>query len=372
MPAQSASAPIQTNAHDLVDHSISLIIDLQDSSGAYPASPTFSAYRGYCWFRDGAFIADAMSAVGEFESAERFFDWCALVLQRHGKGIPSALQDKQRGREIDIASLPPTRFTLAGEIGSDSWWDFQTDGYGTWLWALSEHARRGGRIHERWLPAIRKTIEFLIATWDLPCYDWWEMHEDKTHVSTLGCVIAGLQRSLDEGWVTSELASHAQTVIDRAWDQILDQGVAKGHLTKWLGSEEVDASLLSLITMGVLDNHSEIAEATLTAVRDQLLIEGGVHRFLEDVYFGGGQWPLLTCFLGLAEVKLGQSDQATQRLAWTSATATSSGDIPEQVDHHLLDASHHQEWLDRWGPVATPLLWSHAMFVRLSVEERTS
>src|SRR5690606_261994 len=33
----------------------------QDTTGAYPASPTFSAYRGYAWLRDGAFIAEGMS-----------------------------------------------------------------------------------------------------------------------------------------------------------------------------------------------------------------------------------------------------------------------------------------------------------------------
>jgi len=38
------------------------------------------------------------------------------------------------------------------------------------------------------------------------------------------------------------------------------------------------------------------------------------------------------------------------------------------VDDHLLDPTHVAEWLERWGTVATPLLWSHAMFVRLAVE----
>ncbi|MDQ1551265.1 MAG: hypothetical protein QOD50_687, partial [Actinomycetota bacterium] len=34
----------------LATSSIELIERLQDASGAYPASPTFSAYRGYSWF----------------------------------------------------------------------------------------------------------------------------------------------------------------------------------------------------------------------------------------------------------------------------------------------------------------------------------
>src|SRR5690606_7559825 len=59
-----------------------LIRSLQHPDGAYPASPTFSAYRGYSWFRDGAFIADAMSAGGDAASAEAFFGWCARVIEQ--------------------------------------------------------------------------------------------------------------------------------------------------------------------------------------------------------------------------------------------------------------------------------------------------
>jgi isomaltose glucohydrolase len=66
----------------LVARSIEIIRDGQAASGAYAASPTFSQYRDFCWFRDGAFIAEAMSRVGEIESAERFFDWCAEIVRR--------------------------------------------------------------------------------------------------------------------------------------------------------------------------------------------------------------------------------------------------------------------------------------------------
>ena len=75
MPA--LPAPTLAQANPLVGSSIQLIESLQDPTGAYPASPTFSAYQGYCWLRDGSFIADAMSAAGRFASAEAFFGWCA-------------------------------------------------------------------------------------------------------------------------------------------------------------------------------------------------------------------------------------------------------------------------------------------------------
>ena len=59
---------------------------------------------------------------------------------------------------------------------------------------------------------------------------------------------------------------------------------------------------------------------------------------------------------------------AQRLLDWAASTATDEGTLPEQVAGHLLSPEHQQEWIDRWGPVANPLLWSHAMVLRLAAE----
>ena len=102
----------------LAASSVALIEALQDPSGAYPASPTFSAYRGYSWFRDGAFIADAMSAAGRIESASAFFDWCAAVLESQQERVNVIVDAAERGEPVPDAEMLPTRFSLDGTIGS--------------------------------------------------------------------------------------------------------------------------------------------------------------------------------------------------------------------------------------------------------------
>ncbi|MDP9341967.1 MAG: glycoside hydrolase family 15 protein [Actinomycetota bacterium] len=47
----------------------------------------------------------------------------------------------------------------------------------------------------------------------------------------------------------------------------------------------------------------------------------------------------------------------------TTEAADGDGNMPEQVSRHLLKPDRFQPWVERWGPVATPLLWSHAMYV---------
>ena len=93
-----------------------------------------------------------------------------------------------------------------------------------------------------------------------------------------------------------------------------------------------------------------------------------MHRFLADTYFGGGQWPLLSCFLGLAWHRAGSTDRALELLRWSAGTVRESGTMPEQVADHLLDSSFVDEWIERWGTSADPLLWSSAMYLRLALE----
>jgi GH15 family glucan-1,4-alpha-glucosidase len=353
----------------LAERSRALVLELQAPNGAYPASPVFSAYAGYCWFRDGAFIADGMSADGALDSATAFFDWCASVLERHRDRIVEVVEAAERGEPLSDERMLPARFTMDGELGQDEWWDFQLDGYGTWVWAAAAHAGRGGPALERWTAAIRLTVDYLLSSWSRPCYDWWEEHVERVHVSTLGCVAAGLAASADAGVLTSETTARARSAIAEIGELIRAEGVRDGHLVKWLGADAVDGSLLALIEpLGVVGVTDPVALATADRVEADLGPGGGVHRYVLDTYYGGGQWPLLSCFLGLARVALGDRPAAERILDWVAATATADGDLPEQVDHHLLAPERRREWVDRWGPVASPLLWSHGMFLRLRAE----
>jgi len=59
-----------------------------------------------------------------------------------------------------------------------------------------------------------------------------------------------------------------------------------------------------------------------------------------DTYFGGGKWVI---------------KQAANEL-----------ELPEQTTNGVQDLTMVKPWEARWGPVATPLLSSHAMYLILS------
>ena len=365
--------PDTDSLQDLARRSVELIGSLQDGSGAYPASPTFSAYLGYAWLRDGSFTAEAMSRWGEFDSASRFHLWVADVLNARKGRVSAVIAARDAGQEPAEADMLPTRFTLAGGDGQDDWWDYQTDGYGMWLWALSHHLRRHHLAADPWLPAVNLAVDYLCTFGGDACFDWWEEHSEHRHTSTLAAVRAGLLAAAGIPGLTPDRRGRAETAAAALLHTILTEAVSGSgsarYLTKWIGSQAIDASLAGcVVPFGVVPAADPLATATLGKIAADLDVDGGVHRFTEDVFYGGGQWLLLSCLLGWNLAATGDLDAGWRYLRWAAAHTDPSGEMPEQVDDHLLHPEHRQQWIDRWGPVAQPLLWSHAMFLILADE----
>jgi GH15 family glucan-1,4-alpha-glucosidase len=354
---------------EIAERGRALILSLQDAGGAYPASPSFSAYQGYSWLRDGAFIADAMSAAGEVASASAFFDWCARILVARAPDIHRIVAAARSGHPVPDAEMLPTRFTFDGGTGDADWWDFQLDGYGLWLWAALAHVGRHDLDASAWRRAMELTVDYLVSSWDRPCYDWWEEHVEEVHVSTLGSVEAGLRAAAASGMLDADRRATAGATAETIRGVIRERGTIDGRLVKWIGSSAVDASLAALVApLDVVAADSDLGRATVAELERQLVVDGGMHRFTSDTYYGGGQWPLLSCFLGLAHLRAGNGDRARALLDWAASTARPDGTLPEQVADHLIDPAHVAEWVERWGPSADPLLWSSAMFLRLALE----
>jgi GH15 family glucan-1,4-alpha-glucosidase len=363
--------PDRARLADIARRSYELIAANQHANGAYPASPTFSAYRGYCWLRDGAFIAEGVSRYGDVASADSFHDWVMARLVERRDQLDDLLERKRKGESLEAGGALPTRFPIEDPLAPDTWWNFQTDGYGTWLWSLVVHARRHGLALERWRSGIEIAVDYVAAFWEVPCYDWWEENVDERHGSTLGALFGGLDAISGSGALDPRRREAAESAAAAIRALVRAEGIAGAppHLTKWLGSEAVDASLAScVVPFGLLAVDDPVAIATIAEISRGLDSGGGVHRYAADVFYGGGQWLLLSCLLGWNEAAEGRVDDALAHLRWVAEHLTPEGEFPEQVEAHLLHPEHRERWLAQWGPVATPLLWSHGMYLILADE----
>jgi GH15 family glucan-1,4-alpha-glucosidase len=347
----------------LLRKSIAIILENQSANGAYIASPNFSPYR-YCWFRDGSFIAYSMDLAGEFESARNFHTWAARQVINRKNVVGQAVALSQSNSLLTEHDHLHTRYKLDGSDGAEEAWpNFQLDGFGTWLWSLNEHQRLSGSpISEEIQDAARLVTDYLEALWMLPCFDCWEEFPEQVHPYTLAAIYGGVQAQAQLG------AGDHQGILDAIRSRLLEKWVYNGHFVKFSGRGLVDASLLGLATpYNVFEPQSELVRKTVDEIEATLLCEGGVHRYSEDSYYGGGEWLLLSAWLGWYHAEIGDDiaiSKAHKLLQWVESHFVEEG-LPEQVPDHLNAPDFYQVWADRWGKIALPLLWSHANHIIL-------
>ncbi|MCL2464537.1 MAG: glycoside hydrolase family 15 protein [Micrococcales bacterium] len=354
---------LDTSRRVLRTASLDLIAGLQAPTGAFPACSTFAVYQ-YSWLRDGTYIALALDVAGRHMPASAFHRWVGGVIEHMSPAIDAVLAHRAAGLVPDASLLLPTRYTLDGEVeqpNDDAWPTVQLDGYGVWLWGLRHHL--DGRLCPDSLRSpVRKVADYLVATWDLPCYDCWEEFGDRRHTSTLGAIAAGL-------------AAAAGLLSDGAYQRVADEVVAwmrrecvvDGCLVKGPQDHRADASLLTLaVPLEVFDPFDPVMAAAAHRIEQELVSPGGgVYRYLGDTYYGGGAWLIEACWLGLYDLATGRPGDARRCQDWVIAHVDHQMGLPEQVTDEAQVPEMVQPWIEKWGPPASPLLWSHAMFVLL-------
>jgi GH15 family glucan-1,4-alpha-glucosidase len=370
--------------NELFKRSKEIILQNQAPSGAYLASPNFNSYQ-YSWLRDGSFIAHAMDQVGETESAISFYRWVDKTIKRHAWKVDNVINSLANESALKDADFLHTRYTIEGEESYDdaTWGNFQIDGYGTWLWSLGEHVAASGdvAIMDELAESIRLTVRYLCAVWKLPNYDCWEEHPDQIHTYSLGAVFGGLsavQELITAGLTGISLPS-VQIVTSEIRKFILKNAITDGMLIKQMYPPENDHAIrirpnlgvdASLIALGVPYHVFEIDDPTLQKTVAKIETDlyrrgGGVYRYRSDTYYGGGEWILLAAWLGWFYALSGEREKANDLLEWIEEQADDNLDLPEQVSDHVLFPRYIPIWEKRWGAVAKPLLWSHAMYLIL-------
>lgn len=354
----------RVNNDSQIQRSVESILRNQKSNGAIIASPDFDQYH-YCWIRDGSFCAYALDVAGEHEASALYHSWVGQAVEGISAIIDDVIERSRRGDELDPLHMPPARFSLGGSTVIDGWPNFQIDGYGTWLWALGQHLESIGRSE---VPGqLRECVVRIgryLGTFALsPCYDVWEESGAAVHSSTLACVYGGLStaaRLLNDG----DLLSTAETVRER----LLKDAARHGFFAKSSESDAVDASLLWLSTpFAVVQPGGGHFDKTVDKIVSELTFDGGLRRYPTDTFYGSGAWPVLTGSLGWNYLATRDLEGARRCRNWISDHFDRFGRLGEQFGGEERDAAHYQEWVERWGPSAQDLTWSHAMYVVLSI-----
>lgn len=356
---------------NLVDYSRQVILHYQLPNGAYPACPNMPDYQ-FCWFRDSSFIAHSMLVSGETASAAAFHVWAARIILQYEAPARRAMADFSAGKVPDAHDVLRARYAYDGSKGPDDWPEFQLDGLGTWLWGLKMFADAGNSLTAEMERAAHFLADYLCVLWPSPCHDLWEESGDRIHTYTLGAIYGGLVAAAD---LLNRAELHDVAAKIKAY--IFKNMVSDGKFMKSVGNPIVDASLIGMTTpYRLVEPGDPLLVATVKQIEADIYAVGsGIHRFRSDVYYGAGAWPLLAAWLGWYDTEVGNISRAQGILADIEKNATAAGDLPEQVVPPMLaDISHYDYWVKRRGPIATPLLWAHAMYLILThaVKEATA
>lgn len=359
----------------LREHSLRVILDNQAASGAYIACPNMPDYQ-FSWFRDGAYIAYALTLDGkgasavhnssmgaQWESAFRFHSWCADRINERAEQIERAIAQAERGAPPDGRDMLNARYRADGSAGPDDWPEFQLDGIGTWLWSLQAYmeATLFTPLPAHWEQAVDLAARYLATLWHTPCYDCWEERSSDIHISTLAAIYAGLVAT--EKLIPGRDYGTTRTAI-RAF--VLERGLTpSGELAKSVGLDMVDANLISVaVPHGLFAADDPLIKRTVARIERELHAPAsGVHRHLGDVYYGGGAWVLLALHLAWYYTEVGAVDQAQALVQWVEAQADAEGNLPEQVTDNLLAPADYDPWVAQRGAIANPLLWCHAEYL---------
>ncbi len=227
-------------------------------------------------------------------------------------------------------------------------------------------------------------------TWERPCFDSWEEYPTRRHTTSWAAIAKGLvdsgniigeEDSVDLGRsITANLVDIAgpsgklpKFVPDAdapvpnpcSGERTLSGLAVAGHerLGRNLDPDTIDGSALLVIdSFGPFEPTDHIVSQTLNAIEHSLVVGGGVHRYLEDEYYGGGLWTVLAGALACAQAHT-DPIRADEVLSWIEAETDIKGHLGEQTPSSLRHPESLDPWIERWGQPAKPLLWSHAMYL---------
>ena len=303
-------------------------------------------YR-YCWVRDATMTLLALMNAGYFEEARAWRDW----LLRAAAGAPAQMQimygvaGERRLNEYELPWLPGYQASSPVRVGNAASHQLQLDVYGELMDALYQ-ARRGGLTPRETDWAFQRTLlEHVETVWTKCDEGIWETRGPSQQF-TFSKVMAwvaldrGIRKAEEFGldgplsrWKAVRRAIHEE-VCARGFDRDL------GSFVQAFGTQELDASLLLLPTMGFLPATDARVTGTIQAIERHLLVDGFLLRYNSARAEDGlppGEGAFLACSFWLADayVLLGRMAEARRTFENVLAIANDVGLLAEEYDPAL-------------------------------------
>jgi glucoamylase len=260
-------------------------------------------YR-YCWFRDAYYTLKAFNQIGHFEELEKYFDYVQNILQNAGDALQPLYSITGEKNLIE------TELELDGylnnkpvRIGNNAYLQVQNDVYGQVLVSLLPlyiDRRLTFKRKSSYKKIVRWLLNQIERTMHAEDAGLWEFRTKKQfHTYTILFHWAGAKSAYkiaaafnDQDLMSQagKLAKEAEALLSKCYD------AEKKVYTQGIGSDNLDASTLMMVTMNFLDPDAEKAKAHLAALEKELLTPQGLfYRYKHADDFGSPESTFLVC-----------------------------------------------------------------------------
>jgi len=260
-------------------------------------------YR-YCWLRDAYYTLKAFNQIGHFEELEKYFDFIHNILHNAEDSL-QPLYSITGKRELDESEidLAGYRNNKPVRIGNKAYVQVQHDVYGQVLVSLlplytdKRLTFEKKHSYKNIVPWLLKQIE---RTLDAPDSGLWEFrNKTQVHTYTLLFHWAGAKAAFKIGKIfhDEDLMNYAHGIAGKA-NGLIEQcyNPQKKVYVQAIGSDHLDASTLSMITMHYLDRNSDRARNHIAALEKELLADHGLfYRYKHYDDFGFPETTFLIC-----------------------------------------------------------------------------
>ena len=299
-------------------------------------------YR-YCWIRDAAMSASALTRLGSGNEATDLLDWLLGVIKNNDVN-PNQLSPLYT---VEGQPLPPEEMLeeLAGyadsrpvRVGNEACHQLQLDVFGPVAELIHQIAGADPALPVKYWRLLEDLVDAVEQRWMEPDQGMWEIrsaprHHTHSKVMCWLTVDRAVRISTDvydrerPDW--SELRERIrEDILSNAWN---DEVAA---FTTAYDGTDLDASVLAIGLCGLVEPHDPRFAATVAAVDSSLRHNETVYRYKHDDGISGaeGGFNLMTSWLIDAKILIGDLDEARSLFESYLALAGPTGLIPEEVD----------------------------------------
>jgi GH15 family glucan-1,4-alpha-glucosidase len=308
-----------------------------------PGSGRTWDYR-YCWLRDAYFVVKALNRIGATQTMEDFISFTLGIASNPNEALRPvySVVPTDSMEEKTAPELKGYRGDGPVRIGNAAAAQVQNDTYGSVILAAMPmfYDRRLPRLGDE---ALFKLLESLGEKARTLAFEadngiWEYRGRRRVHTHSTAMCWAGCQRlaAIATRLGLAERAAHWNAVADPIHRALLEGAwnPKRNAFTAAFGSDDLDASVLLLPDLGVIDADDPRFVSTVTAMERELLREKHVMRYAAADDFGPPVTAFLICRFWLVDAwwSLGRREEARDLFVDALAHRNRFGLLSEDID----------------------------------------